>query len=85
MGWTIYVCPNNKMQKIFFTKGVNSLKITVEVSDKSSTAKPNIRVHNHYNYNDCVELEMNGERQIINGKELIYAIQCCIGCNIKEL
>ncbi len=59
------------------------MKITIEVSDKSATAKPNIRVHNHYNYSDCVELEINGDRQIVNGKELIYAIRCCIG-DIKE-
>lgn len=59
------------------------MKITIEVSDRSAIAQSNIKVHNHYNYNDCIELEMNGNRQVINGNELIYAIQCCIGSDIK--
>lgn len=57
------------------------MKITIEVLDKSTPMKPNLRVHSHWNYNDCVELEINGDRQVVNGKELIYAIQCCIGCD----
>lgn len=37
-----------------------------------------IRVHNHWNKGDMVELEVNGERHTVKGSELISAINRCM-------
>lgn len=53
------------------------MKITAEISDYSEPAKSNIRVHNHWNYGDMVELEIDGERYTVKASELISAVQRC--------
>ena len=54
------------------------MKITAEINDYSDPAKINIRVHNHWNHGDMVELEVNGERYTVKGSELISAINRCM-------
>lgn len=54
------------------------MKITAEIMDYSKPAKPSIRVHNHWNQGDMVELEVNGERYTVKGSELISAINKCM-------
>ena len=53
------------------------MNITAEINDYSEPAKTPIRVHNHWNYGEMVELEVNGERYTVKGVELISAINRC--------
>ena len=54
------------------------MKITAKINDYSEPAKTPILVHNHWNYGDMVELEVNGERYTVKGSELISAINRCM-------
>ena len=54
------------------------MKITAEINDYSEPAKTHIRVHNHWNHGDMVELEVNGERYTVKGSELKSAINRCM-------
>lgn len=54
------------------------MKITAEINDYSNPSKKPIRVHNHWNHGDLVELEVNGERYTVKGSELISAINRCM-------
>lgn len=54
------------------------MKITAEINDYSNPSKVHIRVHNHWNHGDMVELEVNGERYTVKGSELISAINRCM-------
>ena len=37
-----------------------------------------MRIHSHWNVNGFVELEINGEKYIVDGKELKIAIDNCM-------
>ncbi len=54
------------------------MKITAKINDYSEPSKAPILVHNHWNYGDMVELEVNGERYAVKGSELISAINRCL-------
>lgn len=55
------------------------MNITCEINDYSKPAQPKIRVHNSWNYKDTmVELEVDGKRYTIKGRELISAINKCL-------
>lgn len=57
------------------------MKITSEISDYSNPAQVPIKVHNHWNYGDMVELEIDGKRYTVKGSELISAInRCMLNC-----
>lgn len=57
------------------------INVTCQVQDRSNPRKADIKVHNHFNYNDCVEIEVNGERQTINGYDMITAIKNAMNVN----
>lgn len=54
------------------------LKVTCEVQEMSDTAKTNIRVHNHWNSDRLVELEIEGKRYTVAGNQLKIAIDNCM-------
>jgi len=54
------------------------IKVTCEVGTYNEPAKPSIRVHNHWNQEQLVELEVGGERFVVKGKELIEAVKNCM-------
>ena len=55
------------------------MKITTEIEDYSTPAKPKIRVHNSwFQSSSLVELEVEGKRYTVKGSELISAIQKCM-------
>ena len=54
------------------------MKVTTEINDYSEPAKIPIRVHSHWEYGHMVELEVNGERYTVKGRELISAINRCM-------
>ena len=54
------------------------MKITAEINDYSNPSKSKIRIHNHWNHGDMVEVEVNGERYTVKGSELISAINRCM-------
>lgn len=60
------------------------MKITAEINDYSEPAKTPIRIHNHWNRGDMVELEVNGERYTVKGSELISAISRCTLNTFRE-
>lgn len=54
------------------------VKVTCEISEYSDTAKPSIRVHNHWNSPDFVELEVEGKRYTVDGRQLKIAVDNCM-------
>ena len=54
------------------------VKVTCEVQEMSDNAKTNIRVHNHWNSDRLVELEIEGERYTVAGNQLKIAIDNCM-------
>ena len=54
------------------------MKVTCQINDYSNPAKTEIRVHNAFAYGEHVEIEVNGERYEVNGRELISAIERCM-------
>lgn len=59
------------------------IKVTCEVKTYNEPAKESIRVHNHWNRNEMIELEINNQRYVILAKELKAAIDNCT--NIAKL
>lgn len=53
------------------------IKVTCEVQTYNEPAKPSIKVHNHWNRSELIELEVNGERIIIVARDLKSAIDNC--------
>ena len=56
---------------------MGKIKVTCEIKDYSDPAQPQIRVHNHWNYNSLVELEVDGKRYTVNADDLRRAIENC--------
>lgn len=54
------------------------MKVTCQIEDYTTPSKPAIKVHNAWAYGNHVELEVNGERYEVDGKELISAIEKCM-------
>lgn len=50
------------------------MKVTIELTDYSTPAKPSIRVHNALFDGSKVELEVKGERYTLSADELISAV-----------
>ena len=57
---------------------MGKVRVTCEVDTYNDMAKPSIRVHNHWNRNDYVELEVDGKRYAVSGKELKIAVDNCM-------
>lgn len=58
------------------------LKVTCELQDYSEPRKMSVRIHNHWNVGNLVEIEINGkERFSVNGDELIRAVNNCMNNN----
>lgn len=51
------------------------MKVTVEVEDYSNPRMSNIKVHNSWNCNDTVEIEVEGKRYTVIANEMIEAIE----------
>ena len=61
------------------------MKITCEIKDYSETAQSCIKVHSAWNYKSTmVELEVDGNRYQVKGRELISAIERCLICFGEE-
>lgn len=56
------------------------MKVTVEIDDYSNPAKTNIRVHNAFADRNKVEIEIDGERRVVDGRGLISAVERCLDC-----
>ena len=54
-----------------------NVKVTCELQTYDDPAKPNVRVHSHWNVNDRVVIEVNGEKVTVIAKDIIAAIQNC--------
>lgn len=57
---------------------MSHVKVTCQIEDYSEPRKGSIKIHSHWNINRFVELEINGERYTVNGKELKIAIDNCM-------
>lgn len=57
------------------------VKVTCEVPTYNEPAKPSIRVHNHWNRQEFVELEISGERHVVTARDLKAAIDNCTNTN----
>lgn len=54
------------------------IKVTCEVPELSDTTKAIIRVHNHWNRKDLVEIEVDGKRYTVEGNGLENAVDNCM-------
>lgn len=57
---------------------MSRVRVTCEINDYSEPRKPSMRIHSHWNSNSFVELEINGEKYTVDGKELKIAIDNCM-------
>lgn len=54
------------------------MKVTVEIKDYSSSAKPNIRINSCFVIDENkVEIQFGEDRCVVDGEELIQAIKRC--------
>lgn len=53
------------------------VKVTCQIDTYNEPAKENIKIHNHWNRNEMVELEINNQRYTVLAKELKAAIDNC--------
>lgn len=51
------------------------MKVTCEITDYSNPAKPNIKIHNAWDNDGRIELEVNGERYVVSAAELKSAVE----------
>lgn len=54
------------------------INVTCEVPTVSDTARPSVRVHNHWNRKDLVEIEVDGKRYAVEGNGLKNAVDNCM-------
>lgn len=54
------------------------IKVTCEIGDYSQPRNPNIKIHSHWNNNSLIELEVEGVRYAVDGKELKRTIDNCM-------
>ena len=54
------------------------MQVTCRINDYSHPAQPCIKVHSNWSYGDEVELEIDEQRYVVNGKELISAVERCM-------
>lgn len=54
------------------------VKVTCEIETKGEKATPSIRVHNHWNYDTLVEIEIDGKRYTVAGEDMKVAIDNCM-------
>ena len=57
---------------------MGKIKVSCEINEYSEHAKPNIRVHSHWNDKSFVELEVEGKRYTVSGNQLKIAIDNCM-------
>ena len=58
-----------------------AIKVTCEVQTYDNSAKPSIRVHSHWFDDKQVEIEVDGKRYTVVGKDLITAIEDAMSVN----
>ena len=57
------------------------IKVTCQLTDYSNPAKPEIKVHNYWNGNKYVEVEVDGDRYVVSGTDMIEAVKNCMNTN----
>ena len=57
------------------------IKVTCQISDYSIPAQPEIKIHNHWADSRMVEIEIDGKRYTVSGRDMIQAIQNCMVTN----
>lgn len=57
---------------------MGKVKVTCEIDTYNEPSKSSIRIHSHWNINKYVEIEVNGERFVVNGEELKVAVDNCM-------
>ena len=57
------------------------IKVSCQLEDYSDPPKMPVRVHAHWLTKNNVELEVAGEKYVVNGRDLITAVQNCMNTN----
>lgn len=57
------------------------VKVICQVEDYSSPSKPCIKVHNNWLSKRQVDLEVDGNRYTVDGRDLITAVENCMNTN----
>jgi len=53
------------------------MKVTCQINDYSNPAMAEVKIHNAWSDENCVEIEADGKRYTVNADELISAVQKC--------
>ena len=61
---------------------MGKIKNTSQINTYNEPAKPSLKIHNHWNQREFVELEIEGERLVVSGLELKQAIDNCMNVGI---
>jgi len=57
------------------------VKITCQLNDYSEPHKATLRVHNHWNSDRLIEIEIEEKRYTVSGNDMIEAIKNCMNTN----
>lgn len=57
------------------------IKVTCQLQDYSDPAMPSIKVHSHWPSRQQVELEVDGKRYTVDGRDLITAVENAMHTN----
>lgn len=57
------------------------VKVTCQVSDYSEPRKEEIKIHNHWQSNKLVEIQILYDRYTVDGTDLIQAVMNCMNTN----
>lgn len=57
------------------------VKVSCQLEDYSTPPMPYIYVHNNWITKRNVELEIDGKRYTVNGRDLITAVENCMNTN----
>lgn len=57
------------------------IKVTCQLNDMEDSKIPGIKVHSHWKTKRNVELEIEGKRYVVNGQDLITAVENAMSTN----
>lgn len=57
------------------------IKVSCQLEDYSTPPRPPVFVHNHWSTKRLVELEVDGTRYTVDGRDLIQAVENAMNTN----
>ncbi len=58
------------------------MKVTCEIKEYSEMVGRNIKINNHFSYRNLLEIEVDGKRYVVDGREMKTAIDNCMNTGV---